>query len=276
MGELELANGAVTLAAEETGTGPPVVLLHGLTATRRWVVHGSRRLERSGYRVVAYDARGHGASSPAPWPDAYEYADLAADLAAVLDTCGIERAALAGASMGCHTIVRFALDKPERVAALALITPAFEPALSYLEQAERLARWDELSKALRRGGVEGFAAAYDSSKLPEHWRATALRIIHQRLSEHRHLDAVADALSVVPRSIPFASWDELAALAVPTVVVASRDEADPEHPLETGRRYAAAIPRARVVTEAPGKSPLAWQGARLSQLIAEVAARGRA
>ncbi len=48
--------------------GPPIVLLHGLTATRRYVVMGSRTLEREGYRVIPYDARGHGHSTPAPAP----------------------------------------------------------------------------------------------------------------------------------------------------------------------------------------------------------------
>jgi len=41
------------------------VLLHGLSATRRYVVMGSRTLERSGQQVIAYDARGHGHSAPA-------------------------------------------------------------------------------------------------------------------------------------------------------------------------------------------------------------------
>ena len=82
---------------------PPIVLLHGLTATRRYVVMGSRLLERSGYRVVAYDARGHGRSAPAPSPDAYGYARLARDLEVVLDALALPRAALAGASMGAHT-----------------------------------------------------------------------------------------------------------------------------------------------------------------------------
>ena len=85
------------------GDGPPVVLLHGLTATRRYVVMGSTRLERSGYRVVAYDARGHGESSPAPARDAYTYAELENDLLAVLDGLGIDQAVLAGVSMGAHT-----------------------------------------------------------------------------------------------------------------------------------------------------------------------------
>src|SRR5207248_10754071 len=88
------------LSLDDAGEGIPVVLLHGLTATRRYVVMGSRALERSGHRVIAYDARGHGRSSPAPAPDAYTYEDLGRDLIAVLDDRGIERAVLAGASMG--------------------------------------------------------------------------------------------------------------------------------------------------------------------------------
>jgi pimeloyl-ACP methyl ester carboxylesterase len=60
---------APDLHVEDTGEGAPVVLLHGLTATHRYVVMGSRALERSGHRVVAYDARGHGASAPAPGPE---------------------------------------------------------------------------------------------------------------------------------------------------------------------------------------------------------------
>src|SRR5580693_1226349 len=94
--------GATTLAGEQSGEGRDVVLLHGLTATRRYVVMGSRTLERSGHRVIAYDARGHGRSSPAADGD-YGYRRLAEDLSAVLEELGVERAVLAGASMGAHT-----------------------------------------------------------------------------------------------------------------------------------------------------------------------------
>jgi hypothetical protein len=55
-------------------------------------------------------------------------------------------------------------------------------------------------------------------------------------------------------------------------VVASSDDADPGHPEEVGRAYAAAIPGARLITDEPGRSPVAWQGSQLSKLIAEVAA----
>ena len=148
---MEVQADGVTLAGDDAGEGrSPVVLLHGLTATRRYVVMGSRALERSGHRVIAYDARGHGASSPAPEPDAYGYELLAADLLAVLDDRGIERAVLAGASMGAHTLVRFALDHGDRAAGLVIATPAFAPDDEQDEEA-RLQRWDALVARAARG-----------------------------------------------------------------------------------------------------------------------------
>src|SRR5690242_4621728 len=128
MAEIVVHNGEVERAGDEAGDGVPVVLLHGLTATRRYVVMGSRSLERSGHRVISYDARGHGRSSPAPERDAYAYDDLGHDLLGVLDDRGLERAVLAGASMGAHTLLWAALQAPERVAGLVVITPAYDPA----------------------------------------------------------------------------------------------------------------------------------------------------
>jgi pimeloyl-ACP methyl ester carboxylesterase len=254
------------LAGDEAGEGTPVVLLHGLTATRRYVVMGSKNLERGGHRVIAYDARGHGRSAPA---DGYGYDKLAGDLLAVLDDRGIDRAVLAGASMGAHTLVRFALEHPGRAAALVIVTPAYDP-----DTPERdLDRWDRLSRGLREGGVEGFIAAYGEPRVPDSFKATVETVLRQRLSAHEHPDAVADALEQVPRSHAFDSWDALARLDLPVTVVASRDEADPEHPYATGARYAEAIPGAELVSEEPGKSPLAWQGGQLSRVIAETAAR---
>jgi pimeloyl-ACP methyl ester carboxylesterase len=267
--ELTIDADGVALSADEDGDGVPVVLLHGLTATRRYVVVGSKNLERGGHRVVAYDARGHGRSGPAHDPAAYGYDVLARDLLAVLDDRGIDRAVLVGASMGAHTIVRFALEHPERAAALVVITPAFDP-----ETPEHgLERWDALSRGLRESGVDGFLEAYGEPRVPERFRDTVRTVLRQRLSAHEHPDAVADALRVVPRSQAFGSWEELRALDLPVTVVASRDEADPEHPYATGERYAEAIPAARLISEEEGKSPLAWQGGQLSRVIAETAAR---
>jgi pimeloyl-ACP methyl ester carboxylesterase len=259
----------VRLYVERSGEGVPVVLLHGLTATHRYVVMGSRSLQRAGHDVVAYDARGHGASDPAPSSDAYGYEDLAEDLLRVLDEAGFERAVLAGASMGAHTAVRVALEHPERVAGLVVVTPAYDPE----GWPGDLARWDALSDGLRNGGVDGFVAAYGKSDppTPEQWKATLQTVLRQRLGAHEHQDALADALRAVPRSRPFAAREQLREIACPTVVVADRDEPDPGHPLAVGELYASLIPGARLVVEDEGSSPIAWQGGQLSRVVAEVA-----
>jgi pimeloyl-ACP methyl ester carboxylesterase len=266
-------SGGVTLAGEEAGEGAPIVLLHGLTATRRYVVMGSRLLERSGHRVIAYDARGHGHSTPAEDPSAYGYPALASDLETVLDALELPRATLAGASMGAHTVLRFALENPERVNALALITPAYDPSAP---ASDHDARRDSLARGLRDGGAEGFLAAYDVSSVPAPWRETVRTVVLQRLSTHEHPAAVADAMEALARSRPFSGLDELGGIRAPTLVVASRDEVDPGHPLALAQRYAEAIPGARLVVEEggpPARSPIAWQGGRLSKLLAELMAR---
>jgi pimeloyl-ACP methyl ester carboxylesterase len=219
--------------------------------------------------VIAYDARGHGRSSPAPERNAYTYEALGQDLIAVLDDRGVERAVLAGASMGAHTLLWLALRAPERAAGLVVITPAYDPDTN--DDRERLERWDALADGLERGGVEGFIAAYGRPDVPESWQETVLKVTRQRLSQHEHPGAVADALRAVPRSRPFGSVDELGAIEVPVAVVASADELDPGHPQAIGEAYAAAIPGARLVLDEPGRSPIAWQGSQLSKLIAELA-----
>ena len=70
---------------------------------------------------------GTASSDPAPSPTPTATTALADDLARVLDERGIDRAVLAGASMGAHTLLRFALEHPERVAGLVVITPAYDP-----------------------------------------------------------------------------------------------------------------------------------------------------
>jgi 3-oxoadipate enol-lactonase len=264
----------VRLSVSVEADGAPVVLLHGLTATRRYVVMGSKSLHRSGHRVVSFDARGHGRSSPASRPGDYGYEELGLDLLAILDVLGIERPVLAGASMGAHTLLWFALRFPERVGGLVVITPAYDPDTN--DEPERLERWDALAAGLRSGGVSGFLEAYGEPRVPPGMRDAVVTVIRQRLSAHEHPEAVADALSAVPRSRPFGSISELGGIDAPVTVVASGDEADPGHPQAIGEAYASAIPGAKLVLDEPGRSPVAWQGSQLSRLIAEIAANVRA
>jgi pimeloyl-ACP methyl ester carboxylesterase len=256
---------APTIRGEVVGEGTPIVLCHGITATRHSVIHGSRRLERAGHLVVSYDARGHGESDPAP-PDAgYGYPELKGDLAAVVE----EQARggpvlLVGHSMGAHTAVSFALEEPGRIAGLVVIGPAYDGEICE----DSLRYWDGLAAALEQDGIDGFVSYIDRVQgIDPRWRDSVLRFTRERMERHRHLDALVAALREVPRSRPFGSIAELEGLSVPTLLVASHDAADPGHPYAVAEAYAGAIPGARLVSEPEGQSPLAWQGGRLSREI---------
>jgi 3-oxoadipate enol-lactonase len=249
---------------EWAGDGPPVVLLHGLSATRRSVVHGSRHLVKRGYRVIAYDARGHGASSPAP---GYDYSELVADLEAVLAELELDRAALVGSSMGAATTMAFTLAHPERVPALVQITPAYT---GYARTADvGPETWEELAAALERGGVEAFVDVAQPDGIPDDWREIAREASRQRMERHEDPAAVAAALRQVPRSVAWKGLEPLEHLGVPVLIVGSRDEVDSLHPLGVAQEYERKLPRARLIVEDKGGSPLAWQGARLSHAIGD-------
>jgi pimeloyl-ACP methyl ester carboxylesterase len=254
---------AIVLEGESLGEGPPVVLLHGLSATRRNVVQGSRALVKRGYRLISYDARGHGTSSPAP---RYEYPDFVADLEAVLEHFDLERAALVGSSMGAATAMAFTLEHPERVPALVQITPAYT---GYSRTGDVDGEvWGALAEALDKG-VDEFVEVAQPGDIPERWRAVAREATRQRMERHEHLDAVAQALREVPRSVAWKGLEPLASLDVPVLIVGSQDDADTLHPLGVAEEYRRKLPNAELVVEDKGESPLAWQGARLSNVIAD-------
>jgi pimeloyl-ACP methyl ester carboxylesterase len=257
---------APVLRGSAAGEGTRVVLCHGLTASRRYVIHGSRALERAGHRVITYDARGHGESDPAGPGQSYGYPELIGDLERVVDAeVGGDRFLLGGHSMGAHTAVGYALAHPERLSGLVLIGPTYTGELS----AGSLAYWDGLATALERGGIDGFVEYLKrESGTGEAWRDSVARISAERMELHGDPAGLARALRETPASRPFGSLGDLAGLDVPTLVVASHDEADPGHPYAVAEAYAAALPRARLISEDEGQSPLAWQGGRLSREIA--------
>lgn len=136
MGSITTGDGA-TIEYEVTGSGSPLVLVHGITESRRsWdpLVPG---LVDAGYRVVAVDLRGHGASSPAP---AYDLASMAADAEAVISAEGLDDPLLVGHSLGGAVVS--ALAAVARCRAVvnvdqALALGAFAAVLGELEEALR-------------------------------------------------------------------------------------------------------------------------------------------
>lgn len=102
----------------EEGTGDPIVFIHGGLVTSaiwdRQIAHFSR-----GFRAIAYDLRGNGESDLPTAPFSHT-----ADLKAILDALGIERATIAGCSAGGGIAIDFALEYPASVERLVLLTPS--------------------------------------------------------------------------------------------------------------------------------------------------------
>jgi 3-oxoadipate enol-lactonase len=111
--------GNLTVAVSDVGTGPPVVLLHGLVCGKRMWFHQIRAL-RNRFRVISYDQRGHGETDARPAATDYSAGHLARDLVGVLDALKIDRTALVGFSLGGGPALALAASKPERVSRLVL------------------------------------------------------------------------------------------------------------------------------------------------------------
>src|SRR5574340_104789 len=104
----------------ERGTGPALVLLHGLCGRAETWRDTMSHLEGR-FRVLAYDARGHGRSAAPEEPGAYSQAVMVQDLAGFLAARDIGEAILVGHSMGAGVALNFALEHPRRCRGLVLV-----------------------------------------------------------------------------------------------------------------------------------------------------------
>ena len=104
----------VTLYAEETGTGEPLLFIHEFAGDHRsW--EPQVRFFSAAYHCVTYAARGYPPSGVPTDPDAYSQARAVADAIAVLDGLAVDRAHLVGLSMGGFTALHLVLSHPDRV-----------------------------------------------------------------------------------------------------------------------------------------------------------------
>ncbi len=149
---------------ETEGQGSPVVLVHGFGMTRemwdwQWPALTGR------FQAVRYDLLGHGASDKPR--DAYSLARFADQTAAVMDGLGIDRAALVGFSLGGMIVRAFALARPERVTALAILNSAHDrteeeraAVLMRVEQAAREGPRTTVDAALARWFTPSYGASH--------------------------------------------------------------------------------------------------------------------
>ncbi|MDL5157448.1 alpha/beta fold hydrolase [Actinomycetospora termitidis] len=110
----------VRIHGERTGTGPPVLLLHGIPETHRMWDRVAEHLART-HTVVATDLRGYGGSSAPPTPREHSMRALAAEQVAVMRRLGYDRFAVVGHDRGARCAYRMALDHPDVVTRLGVL-----------------------------------------------------------------------------------------------------------------------------------------------------------
>jgi pimeloyl-ACP methyl ester carboxylesterase len=167
-------NRGCRIAFDVTGEGPAVLLQHGLLSRRRtWHDNGFVAALARNHTVVTVDSLGHGDSDKPADPELYRRDARADDLAAVLDTLGIERAHLVGYSMGGWMVTAFAGRHPGRLLSLAIggwdpvggkgAGGGTKPAIDFeLVRAAARARAPDVTAWITPEAVPGLRACWDA------------------------------------------------------------------------------------------------------------------
>ena len=233
----------VSISYTDRGRGTPVVLLHGFTgsASRHFERSGViGALETAGYRVIAVDARGHGASGK-PRDSAQYGLEQVLDVVRLLDHLSIPRAHVVGYSMGGAVATQLLVRHPERLITVTLIGAGWE--------GEDLRAFNDRTMAMAdgfaRGDASGLLGAVSGAGQGEQSAADVAAAVADLFSRNDPalLATIARGmwiLWVVPS-------DQLRAATTPVLaVVGDRDPA-----IHGVRRMAAVVPN-MVVIELPG------------------------
>jgi pimeloyl-ACP methyl ester carboxylesterase len=224
----------VRIYYEERGAGPAILLSHGYgAALRMW--DGQVDALAGRYRLIVWDMRGHGQSDSPGDQAAYSHDATVADMAAVLDTCGVDAAVVGGLSLGGYMSLAFYLAHRDRVRALMLFDtgPGYRKAVGR-EQWNRFA--EETARAVQ---IRGPAALGTSAEV--------------LAAAHRSAQGLAHAARGILAQKDGRVIESLPDIEVPTLVaVGSNDK-----PFLASTDYMAAkIPRAtKVIIDGAGHAP---------------------
>ena len=242
----------IGLAAEELGSGPPLLMVHGFTGAKEdFADHAPRFAEHS--RVVLFDHRGHGASDKPDDPDGYTLDRLVADTLAVADNLGLGPFTLLGHSMGGMVARRLVLAHPERVHSLVLMDtspgmpPTIDPDLAGL--AADVALIDGMT-ALRQILDEADTLGSDADK-----RVQRERPGYTEFNTRKWADVAPAAYAGLMRSMIHQpdQLGQMHTITAPTLVLVGEED---EHFVPAARAMVDVLPDARlVVVPDAGHSP---------------------
>jgi pimeloyl-ACP methyl ester carboxylesterase len=215
----------VTLHAEETGAGEPLVFIHEFAGDHRSWEPQVRHFS-AGYRCVTYAARGYPPSDVPTDLEAYSQARAVTDAVAVLDGLGIDRAHLVGLSMGGFTALHLVLGHPDRVSSAVVAGAGYgaQPERADAFRAESMITAaafaaEGAAKVAERYAV-GPARVQFQNKNPRGWAEFAAALAgHSSLGSALTMRGVQAA-----RPSLYALTDELAKVRTPVLVVTGDED----------------------------------------------------
>lgn len=235
----------VDLYYEEYGSpsDPHLLMAHGLMGSIALMWGFAERpaaIAERGVRVIAYDARGHGKSSYTKDRADYRWAALGDDMHALLLALGIEKASIYGGSMGAGTALSCALDHPEVVEKLILMSPPpfganLQVARQYFGGMSVL--YQLLGARLTARLVMLFPQARASQRANPHNDLRAFFASQRRAS----VVPAIRGLLFDPPQLPTARFSEI---TQPALILTHPD--DPIHPLASGDLLYERMPHARL------------------------------
>lgn len=212
---MRAAAGDTELYYELTGSGPTIALIHGIGGSAEDFAPIVPGLARR-FQVLRYDVRGHARSSrPAT---GFSIAQLARDLAGLLDRVGVERAVILGTSMGGTIAQRFILDYPEKTLAAVIMSTSSE-----VNEQARL-HWERQAEAIER---EGFVAYVRHSRPPGHTEEYLRHHPEVLEAEERRIRNAPDgkAYAQIARAVANYNYTrELERVQVPVLVLVGADD----------------------------------------------------
>ncbi len=248
------------LVVDVFGDGPPLVAAHGLTGNRH-IMRRQFRVLADRYRLVVYDQRGHGDSSPVTDPALYNPYLMAEDMRAVMDTLEIEQAVVEGESMGAATTLLFALKYPQRVKALMLTGPAFGDQLN-----PDVSSLNQMARDLEQYGKDEYMQLVEK-RMREEWNAPDEVVEAVKFMQAPHQEAsIIVALDTVKNWVLFQDISVIRALTMPVCIIGWPD--DPLHPIDLARRMAHIFPQAQLETIPSVGHVFVNQGAVIGEIYA--------
>ncbi len=231
----------------EKGTGQPLILLHGGTATAETSWATAMRLIPGGYRILTPDSRGHGGTNNPD--DGLAYDQMADDLARFIEAIGLIRPFVFGHSDGAQIALEFGLRHPGVAGALVLSGTMSEPTTSYIDD---LHQWGFTAPGL--ADLERIAAEFGDDYEPT-------RLAHHLSGRPEHWPRFLGQIAELWLTLPTYTAEQLAGVGEPTLVITG--DRDGLADVTQAQRLFRGIPRAElaVVPDAghgAADQPLFW------------------